>query len=110
VRRIRMNELTLSNNTIYLRGEVSFRTVSNLSQQLYKLMRLQAHTLDCSDVTKVDSSIVALLLVALKHAKEIGTNFSITQLPEAANSLVKLYDLEVLFELTLPSILLPPVS
>ena len=49
-----MSECSLSQGTIYLRGEVSFATVTNLHRQLQTLMHTGAHTMDCSGVTKVD--------------------------------------------------------
>lgn len=89
-----MNELSLNQDVIYLQGEVKFTTVTSLSQQLYRLMQPNVRALDCSGVTEVDSSIVALLLAALKLAKTRGASCSITRLPESVSRLVKLYDLE----------------
>jgi len=89
-----MSELLINQNIIYLRGEVKFSTVTRLSQQLHQLMRADVRALDCSGATEVDSSIVALLLASLKLANTVGANFRVTQLPDAVNRLVKLYDLE----------------
>ena len=97
-----MNELSLNQGVIYLRGEVKFLTVTRLSQQLCELMQPNVHALDCSGVTQVDSSILALLLVALKRARKTHANFSLKQLPEAVNKLVTLYDLEALVAATEP--------
>ena len=101
-----MSECSLSQGTVYLRGEVSFATVTNLHRQLQALMQSDAHTMDCSGVTKVDSSITALILVALRLAKDAGTDLRIVQLPEAVSRLVRLYDLEENF-LSTPSLPLP---
>jgi phospholipid transport system transporter-binding protein len=101
-----MSECSLSQGTIYLRGEVSFATVTNLHRQLQTLMHTGAHTMDCSGVTKVDSSITALILVALRLAKDAGTDLRIIKLPEAVSRLMKLYDLEAIF-LSTPSLPLP---
>ena len=89
-----MNECSLDQDVIYLRGEVSFATVTNLHRQLHLLMQPEVRALDCSGVTKVDSSITALILVALRLAKDAGASFHIVQLPEAVSRLMKLYDLE----------------
>jgi phospholipid transport system transporter-binding protein len=88
-------ELLQCEDVIYLRGEVSFTSVSGLSNQLHKTMLSnRVSALDCSGITKVDSSIVALLLVALKCAKATGADFSVTKLSPAVDTLIKLYDLE----------------
>lgn len=92
-----MSDLSIVQNVIYLQGEVSFKTVTRLNQQLHTLMQPQVLALDCSGVTKVDSSIAALLLAAIKIARATGMNFSITQPPETVCRLAKLYDLEEYF-------------
>jgi phospholipid transport system transporter-binding protein len=97
-----MNELSIVNNIIYLRGEVSFKTVANLNQHLHKLVQKTSpgiNTLDCSGITKVDSAIAALLVVVLKISKKSGTTITITHLPESVSKLIKLYDLQEIFEL-----------
>lgn len=89
-----MSELSLSQDIISLRGEVSFKTVTGLSQQLQELVQPQVRTLDCSGVTKADSSIVALLLVAMKLARSAGASVTITGAPQAVSRLVHLYDVD----------------
>lgn len=91
-----MSELSLDQDVIYLRGDVKFTTVTSLSQQLHRLMQAKVRLFDCSEVKAVDSSIVALLLAALKLAKTTGASCSIVQLPESVRRLVTLYDLEEL--------------
>lgn len=89
-----MSELSLSDGVLYLRGEVSFVTVANLNRQLHVLMQPQVRAMHCGGVTKVDSSITAFMLIALRLAKQVGAGFSIIELPESVNRLVKLYGLE----------------
>jgi phospholipid transport system transporter-binding protein len=89
-----MSDLSIREQVIYLQGEVTYATVTQLSKRLHGLMQQQVRGLDCSGVTRVDSSITALLLVALKLANKNEADFSISQLPEAVSKLVKLYDLE----------------
>lgn len=103
-----MSECSLSQGIIYLRGEVSFATVTHLHQQLHTLMNTGVHTLDCSGVTRIDSSITALILVALRLAKDAGTDLRIVELPEAVSRLMKLYDLDEHFLFT--SSVLPPLA
>lgn len=108
--RLKMSELTLSEHVLYVRGEVSFKTVTHLRAQLQRIIQteLQAnrqsdkqsdkqssvHTLDCSGVTKVDSSIASLLLAALALTNTSAAALSIIRLPPAAIKLLKLYDLD----------------
>ncbi len=93
-----MNELILSEHVLYVRGEVSFKTVTHLREQLQRTLHTSVQsnirTLDCSGVTKVDSSIASLLLAALSLTKAAGTKLSIAQLPPAASKLLGLYDLD----------------
>lgn len=97
-----MSELILSKHVLYVRGEVSFKTVTHLREQLQRTVHTNVQsnirTLDCSGVTKVDSSIAALLLAALTLVRASGTTLSITQLPPAASKLLKLYDLDVVIQ------------
>ena len=91
-----MSELILIHTVIYLRGEVSFSTVTKLRHQLLNLIHSDVTTLDCSGITKVNSSVTALLFVALKIAKKVKTNIAILGLPVAVNNLIMLYDLQAL--------------
>lgn len=91
-----MNELSLDNDVIYLRGDVKFTTVTSLNQQLHRVMHANVRSFDCSKVAEVDSSIVALLLAVLKLAKAMGANCSVIQLPDSVRRLITLYDLETL--------------
>lgn len=97
-----MSELILREHVLYVRGEVSFKTVTHLRAQLQRTVHTSVQsnmrTLDCSGVTKVDSSIAALLLAALTLVSASGTTLSITQLPPAASKLLKLYDLDVVIQ------------
>ena len=89
-----MSEWVLSQDVIYLRGEVSVKTLAGLSEQLQQLLTAQVHRLDCSGVTKVDSSIAALLLMAIKCAGARDIRLAISGLPQSVSRLIKLYDLE----------------
>lgn len=95
---MKSSELLLDKDVIYLRGEVSFTTAASLSRKLHQLMMSKVRELDCKSVTIVDSSIAALLLVVLRHAKVAGEKISITQLPQAVSRLIRLYDLEEIFD------------
>ncbi len=89
-----MSKIQQFEGVIYLQGEVSFETVTLLRNHLQSSIKPGVHSLDCSGVTKVDSSIASLLLVALALANDAGLSLTFNNLPAAAGKLLKLYDLD----------------
>jgi phospholipid transport system transporter-binding protein len=98
-----MSKLCVIRNMVCLTGEVSFKTVANLNQDLAKLIKKSPdviNTWDCGGVTKTESSIVALLIVAIKQAAKADTIITIVQPPETLVKLLKFYELQTQFILS----------
>ena len=89
-----MSEIQVHEGVIFVRGEVTFETLSQLRKALTSSIQPGVHTLDCSDTGKVDSSIAALLLAAVSLAHTQELSLVVRQLPSAASKLLKLYDLD----------------
>lgn len=86
--------VSLVQGVVYVRGEVTVNTAARLHEALQQPLRAGAHQLDCSGVTKVDSSIAALLLAAQAVASSAGAQLQVVGLPAAAIKLLNLYDLD----------------
>jgi anti-anti-sigma factor len=90
------SSLSKDNNTLRLQGEVTFNTLLGLITQLEKLLTGDVLEFDCSEVTKADSSTIALLLYALQLAHQNKSTLKIVAVTDNIKKLLKLYGLEEL--------------
>jgi phospholipid transport system transporter-binding protein len=88
------SSLLIDNNTLRLQGEVTFNTLTGLIAQLEKMLTVEVVEFNCSEVTKADSSIIALLLYALQLAHQNKSTLKIVAVTDAIKKLLKLYGLE----------------
>ena len=88
------SSLSKDNNTLRLQGEVTFNTLTGLIAQLEKLLTGEVVGFDCSEVTKADSSTIALLLYALQLAHQNKSALKIVAVTDNIKKLLKLYGLE----------------
>lgn len=85
---------------IFLRGTLDMTHTADISTQLQKMVT-QLHnqgekeiTLDFSEVTRVDSSALALLTVCLSRARKNNYTLRLSALPDALRDLAKLCNME----------------
>lgn len=90
------SSLSKDNITLRLQGYVTFNTLTGLIAQLEKMVTREMLELDCSAVTKADSSTIALLLYALQLAHQNKSTLKIVALTDNIKKLLKLYGLEEL--------------
>ena len=99
------SSLSTDANTLRLQGEVTFNTLTGLIAQLEKKLTCEMLELDCNEVTKADSSTIALLLYALQLAHQNKSTLKIIAVTDAIKKLLKLYALEELLSTKeLPSV------
>ncbi len=90
------SSLSKDNNTLRLQGEVTFNTLTGLIAQLEKMLTGEVVEFNCSEVTKADSSTIALLLYALQLAHQNKSTLKIVAATDNIKKLLKLYGLEEL--------------
>ena len=88
-----------TNGIIRVSGELTFVTAPTLlpkSQEWFS-GAAKTFTLDCSDVTKLDSAGVALLVEWMKRAKANSRPLRVTNLPKQARDLLRITGLDSVF-------------
>lgn len=90
--------LNQHNNILNLSGEVDFSTVNNLFNKINKLLNngQNEYIINFFDVTKVDSSAIALLINILKLAKQKNKEIKFNGFPEKLKQLIILSNLSQL--------------
>lgn len=84
----------IRDNIVYVAGEVSVQTVdkTTLAQFVQQCGQPEIHAIDCSQITRVDSACLSLLLTALRQ-REQGS-LKIHNLPPSVRDLAQLYEIE----------------
>ena len=84
----------IRDNIVYVAGEVSVQTVdkTTLAQFAQQCGQPEIHAIDCSQITRVDSACLSLLLTALRQ-REQGS-LKIHNLPPSVRDLAQLYEIE----------------
>ena len=84
----------IRDNIVYVAGEVSVQTVdkTTLAQFVQQCRQPEIHAIDCSQITRVDSACLSLLLTALRQ-REQGS-LKIHNLPPSVRDLAQLYEIE----------------
>jgi anti-anti-sigma factor len=92
----------LEGASIRVFGPLAGTRVEALRALLQRLAHLQPRhlSIDLSDCPSLDSSAVALLLLALRQARRHGQRFSVAGLRPQPQKLLQLYGLDRLFGLT----------
>ncbi len=90
------SSLSKDNNILRLQGEATFNTLTSLIAQLEKMLTGDIVEFNCSEVTKADSSTIALLLYALQLAHKNKSTLKIVAVTDSIKKLLKLYGLEEL--------------
>lgn len=75
-------------------GPLTVDTATALSKQGASLLAAGSREIDLAQVTRVDSSALAVVLAWLKAANAAGHSLRLHNLPASFESLVRLYDLE----------------
>jgi len=93
---------TLETASIRVFGPLTGVRVEALRAVLQRVARLQPRhlSIDLSDSPCLDSSAVALLLLALQRSRKQGLTFTVTGLHPQPQQLLRLYGLDSLSELT----------
>ena len=88
---------------IPVEGAVTFETVAQLQLALFASMgSVKAGgemVLDFSQVSAVNSAALALMIEALRHAKQLGISLKFINIPEKLSSLAKVSALDQLLAL-----------
>jgi phospholipid transport system transporter-binding protein len=91
-------EIEESDGIVRLLGELTFESVARLVTENPELIGSAGLTVDMSGLEKVDSAGLALLLGWVRKARGSGGELRFSGIPEQLRSLVRIADLETLFE------------
>lgn len=80
-------------------GPVTLANVANVLEEGRRHLDEGVRMVDLSEVTEMDSSLLAVLLAWLRHAKGKRTELSFLNLPEALRTIARLYGVEALLPL-----------
>lgn len=93
-------DITVNGNGLKLAGALVYSSASMLLEKSTLLLKSQIQSadttvnLDCSEVTRIDSAGIALLIEWKRECGSHKKQFSILNLPEQARSLIETYHLK----------------
>jgi phospholipid transport system transporter-binding protein len=79
---------------IVLSGPVTLANVAQVLEEGRRHLAEGAATVDLAEVSELDSSALALLLAWLREAKAAGRALAFTNLPEALQTIARLYGVQ----------------
>ncbi|GAA0401300.1 hypothetical protein GCM10009133_07660 [Cocleimonas flava] len=100
----KVSEIVSSDNGFKITGALVYSSASSLLEKSMRLMKSQfkneatSFNFDCSEVTRIDSAGIALLVEWKRTCDQNNKQFSLTNLPDQAKSLVETYRLEKLLQ------------
>ena len=80
-------------------GPVTLANVSTILDEGRRHLEEGVRVVDLSEVTDLDSSLLAALLAWLRDAKAKGFDLAFTNLPEALRTIARLYGVDALLPL-----------
>ncbi|MDD4494189.1 MAG: STAS domain-containing protein [Eubacteriales bacterium] len=88
-----------SGTEVLLTGEVDIYTSQNLKEKLYNILdsTKQDVIINCSSLSYIDSTGLGILVGALKKAKQMGCNITISNLKDNIKKLFLITGLDKLF-------------
>jgi phospholipid transport system transporter-binding protein len=75
-------------------GPVTLANVTSLLEEGRRHLREGVRTVDLSEVTEMDSSLLAALLAWLRDARAGGQEIAFANLPDALSTLARLYGVD----------------
>ena len=75
-------------------GPVTLANVTSLLEEGRRHLREGVRTVDLSEVTEMDSSLLAALLAWLRDARASGHDIAFANLPDALSTLARLYGVD----------------
>lgn len=72
-------------------GPVTLANVARVLEEGYAQIRAGAGAVDLSEVTELDSSLLAVLLAWLREARRLGRELDFANLPEGLATIARLY-------------------
>ena len=96
----KVSEIVANGSDFKITGALVYSSASSLLEKSMLLMKSQFKTddsginFDCAEVTRIDSAGIALLIEWKRACDKNNKQFSITNLPDQAKSLVETYRLE----------------
>ena len=90
-----MPKLKQTTNGAMIEGELTFKVIPSFINEGYRLIDAaqDALTIDLSDVTRVDSASLALLIDWVRYAKQHRKSLVFSHLPEKIQQMMKLSNL-----------------
>jgi phospholipid transport system transporter-binding protein len=79
---------------ILLSGPVTLANVAAVMQEGSRHLAEGVQTVDVGEVSELDSSLLAMLLAWLREAKQQERELAFTNLPEALQTIARLYGVE----------------
>lgn len=92
--------LELIDNTVALKGEITFYTAPELCIQLLRILpKDQTFMIDLKHVTACDSASMVVLLQIVRFATQHQQTVNFVSMPKSMRVLSELYDLNPIFHL-----------
>tara|TARA_B100000035_G_scaffold24868_2_gene19554 strand:+ start:43400 stop:43678 length:279 start_codon:yes stop_codon:yes gene_type:complete len=91
-----MATIELNHKKWFLKGNITFKEILSILDQVNQYDWKESITLDLSDVIEIDTTLITFILEQKRQAKKFGKEFNIKNIPESLKSLATLYGIEKL--------------
>ena len=89
-----MTSIELQDKKWLLKGNITFKEILPILDQVNQYDWKESITLDLSQVNEIDTTIISFILEQNRQAKKFGKQFNLESSPESLKSLASLYGIE----------------
>ena len=91
-----MTSIELQDKKWLLKGNITFKEILLILDQVNQYGWEESVTLDLSDVKEIDTTLISFILEQKRQAKKFGKEFNFENSPKSLKSLASLYGIESL--------------
>ena len=91
-----MTSIELQDNKWLLKGNITFKEILSILDQVNQYDWNESITLDLSQVNEIDTTLIGFILEQKRQAKKFGKEFNLKNSPVTLKSLSSLYGIEKL--------------
>lgn len=89
-----MSSIILNDHNWILKGNITFKEITTILEQVNHYDWERSITLDFSDVKEIDTTLISFILEQKRQAKKFGQVIYFKNCPSSLKSLSKLYGIE----------------
>ncbi len=89
-----MQSIELKNNLWFLNGDITFKEILSVHDQVQNYGRKDSVFIDLTGVKELDTSLLSFILEQRRQAKKFGKEVIVQNQPSSLKSLAKLYGVE----------------